>query len=82
VEKNSLERSHKGKRHIFSFDFLQILFDCFLRLRFAGKLIKEQVQPILDQYPMGVIDRIILKTIQFGRRAPKILGRFFCVNYF
>jgi Ca2+-dependent lipid-binding protein len=48
----------------------------------AGKLVKEQVQPILDQYPLGVIDRIILKTVQFGKRAPEILGRFFCVNYF
>jgi hypothetical protein len=48
----------------------------------AGKLIKEQVQPILDQYPMGVIDRIILKTVKFGKRAPEILGRFSCVNYF
>ncbi|CAM6044581.1 unnamed protein product [Sphagnum compactum] len=40
----------------------------------AGKLIKEQVQPILDQYPMGVIERIILKKVQFGKRAPEILG--------
>jgi len=32
--KISLERSHKGKRHIFSFGVLQILFDYFLRLMF------------------------------------------------
>jgi hypothetical protein len=34
VEKISLERSHKGKEQIFSFGFLQILFDYFLILRF------------------------------------------------
>jgi len=33
-EKISLERSHKGKKHIFSFGVLQNLFDCFLILRF------------------------------------------------
>jgi hypothetical protein len=39
VEKSSLERSHKGKKHIFSFGFLQNLFDCFLRLRFFFRLV-------------------------------------------
>jgi hypothetical protein len=34
VENISLERSHKGKKHIFSFGFLQNWFDYFLRLRF------------------------------------------------
>ncbi len=34
VEKINLEISHKGKRHIFSYGFLQNLFDYFLRLRF------------------------------------------------
>jgi len=34
VEKIILERSHKGKKHIFSFIFLQNLFDYFLRLNF------------------------------------------------
>jgi hypothetical protein len=42
----------------------------------AGNLIKEQVQPILDQYPLGIIEKIILKTVQFGNAAPEILGRF------
>ncbi len=32
--KNSLERSHISKRYIFSFSFLQKLFDFFLRLKF------------------------------------------------
>ncbi|CAK9226235.1 unnamed protein product [Sphagnum troendelagicum] len=40
----------------------------------AGNLIKEQVQPILDQYPLGIIEKIILKTVQFGNAAPEILG--------
>jgi hypothetical protein len=29
MEKNSLERSHKGKKNIFSIGFLQNLFDFF-----------------------------------------------------
>jgi hypothetical protein len=32
------------------------------------------VQPILDQYAMGVIQRIVLKTVAFGTRAPQITG--------
>jgi len=40
----------------------------------AGDLIKEKVQPILDQYAMGVIQRIVLKTVAFGTRAPQITG--------
>jgi hypothetical protein len=36
VEKNSLERSHQGKSHIFSFGYLQILFDYLLELRLFG----------------------------------------------
>ncbi|CAM6026036.1 unnamed protein product [Sphagnum balticum] len=40
----------------------------------AGNLIKEQVQPILDQYPLGIIAKIIFKTVQFGNAAPEILG--------
>ncbi len=39
VEKISLERSHKGKKYIFSFGFLQNLFDCFLILRVFFRLI-------------------------------------------
>jgi hypothetical protein len=34
IEKISLERSHKGKKHTFSIGFLRNLFDFFLRLRF------------------------------------------------
>jgi len=34
MEKIKLERSHKGKRHIFSFGFVQNLFDYFLELRY------------------------------------------------
>jgi hypothetical protein len=34
VKKNNLRKSHKGKKHIFSFGFSQNLFDFFLRLRF------------------------------------------------
>ncbi len=34
MEKISLKRSHKDERHIFSFGFLQNLFDCFLILSF------------------------------------------------
>ncbi len=38
--KISLEKSHKGKKHIFSFSFLQNLFDFFfLRLRFFFRLV-------------------------------------------
>ena len=32
------------------------------------------MQPILDQYAMGVIQRIVLKTVAFGTKAPQITG--------
>jgi len=34
IEKISLERSHKSKKHTFSFGFLRNLFEFFVRLRF------------------------------------------------
>ncbi len=33
MEKFSLKRSHKGKIHIFSFGFLQNLFDYFFKIK-------------------------------------------------
>lgn len=40
----------------------------------AETLIKETVQPILDQYAMGIVQKITLETIRFGRKAPQIIG--------
>jgi hypothetical protein len=36
VEKISLERSHKGKKHTFSFGFSQKLFDFKEKVNFFG----------------------------------------------
>jgi hypothetical protein len=40
----------------------------------AGNMIKETVQPILDQYAMGIIQKITLQKVAFGNRAPQIMG--------
>lgn len=37
-------------------------------------MIKEAVQPILDQYAMGIIQKITLEKVAFGNRAPQIMG--------
>lgn len=42
----------------------------------AGELIKGEVQPILDKHALGVIQRIVLKTVAFGSKAPYITGMF------
>ncbi|KAG0569737.1 hypothetical protein M758_6G108800 [Ceratodon purpureus] len=40
----------------------------------AEDIIKETVQPILDQYAMGIIQKITLQSIRFGKKAPIITG--------
>lgn len=40
----------------------------------AGGLIKEKVQPILDQYAMGIIQKLELKEVAFGNKAPQVTG--------
>ncbi|XP_024367897.1 synaptotagmin-5 isoform X2 [Physcomitrium patens] len=40
----------------------------------ASSLIKEKVQPILDQYAMGIIQKLELKQVAFGNKAPQVTG--------
>jgi hypothetical protein len=40
----------------------------------ASSLIKEKVQPILDQYAMGIIQKLELKEVAFGNKAPQVTG--------
>jgi Ca2+-dependent lipid-binding protein len=40
----------------------------------ASDLIKQKVQPILDQYAMGIIQKLELKEVAFGNKAPQIMG--------
>jgi len=32
------------------------------------------VQPILDQYAMGIIQKLELKEVAFGNKAPEVTG--------
>jgi hypothetical protein len=53
--------------------------NCFwFVLQAAGDTIKQTVQPILDQYAMGVIQKLELKKVQFGNKAPQITGTCVC----
>ncbi|KAG0617318.1 hypothetical protein M758_5G181100 [Ceratodon purpureus] len=40
----------------------------------ASDMIKQTVQPILDQYAMGIIQKLELKEVAFGNKAPQITG--------
>jgi hypothetical protein len=40
----------------------------------AASMIKQTVQPILDQYAMGIIQKITLQTVAFGNKAPQVDG--------
>jgi len=68
VEKNCLERSHKSTKHIFSFGFLQNLFDFFLRLRFFF-------------FPQSV-NLCSLKVLKFGLKIfSYVFCKFFVLHY-
>ena len=47
---------------------------CCLSRQVAEVFIKESVQPILNEYAFGIIQKITLESIRFGDKAPQITG--------